>query len=45
MGFLCFCKPNLGMESVTRKGREALTEPSQFHALFSFRRRENGFIK
>jgi len=36
MGFCCFYKPNLGMESVTCKGREACIEPSQFHVLFSF---------
>ncbi len=36
MGFCCFYKPDLVMESVTRKGREACLEPSQFHDLFSF---------
>lgn len=37
MGFsVCGLTINLVMESVTRKGREACLEPSQFHDLFFY---------
>jgi len=40
MGFVvCAVNLNLVMESVTRKGREAYCEPSQFHGLFFVYRR------